>query len=57
MDSSGSIVANSGLVGGGVQSQIGTFWGLMFLYHVNNIEHNIKQSLYTDMEIISLIPP
>ena len=56
MDSSGGKAANSGLVGGGVQFQSGTFWGLMFLHHVNNIEHNIKQNLYTDMEIISLIP-
>ena len=56
MDSRGGKAANSGLVGGGVQFQSGTFWGLMFLHHVNNIEHNIKQNLYTDMEIISLIP-
>ena len=26
------------------------------LHPVNNIEHNIKQNIYTGMEIISLIP-
>ena len=29
---------------------------LMFLHHVNNIEDNIKQNIYTGMEVISLIP-
>ena len=29
----------------------------MFLQHVNNIEHNIKQNIYTGMEAISVIPP
>ena len=29
---------------------------LMFLHSVNNIEHNIKQNIYTGMEVISLIP-
>ena len=29
---------------------------LMFLHCVNNIEHDIKQSVYTGMEVISLIP-
>ena len=29
---------------------------LIFLYRVNSIEHNIKQNIYTDMEVISLIP-
>ena len=29
----------------------------MFLHHVNNIEHNIKQNIYTGLEVISLIPP
>ena len=28
----------------------------MFLHCVNNIEHNIKQNIYTGMEVISLIP-
>ena len=26
----------------------------MFLHRVNNIEHNVKQNIYTDMEVISL---
>ena len=30
---------------------------LMVLHHVNNIEHNLKQNNYTDMEVISLVPP
>ena len=29
---------------------------LMFLHQVNNIEHNIKQNIYTGVEVISLIP-
>ena len=29
----------------------------VFLYHVNNIKHNVKQNIDTDMEVISLIPP
>ena len=29
----------------------------MFLYGVNNIERNLKQNIYTDMEVISLLPP
>ena len=29
---------------------------LMFLHRVNNIEHDIKQNIYTGMEFISLIP-
>ena len=31
--------------------------GLMFLHRVNNIEHNIKQNIYTGMERTFLIPP
>ena len=30
---------------------------LMFLHRVNNIENNIKQNIYTDMKVISLIAP
>ena len=30
---------------------------LMFLDRVNNIEHDIKQNIYTGIEVISLIPP
>ena len=30
---------------------------LMFLHCVNNIENNIKQNIYTGMEVISLIAP
>ena len=26
----------------------------MVLHHVNNIDHNLKQNIYTDMEVISL---
>ena len=26
----------------------------MFLHRVNNIEHNVKQNIYTGMEVISL---
>ena len=29
----------------------------MFLHRVNNIEHDIKQNIYTDIEVISSIPP
>ena len=28
----------------------------MFLRHVNNKEQNLKQNIYTGMEVISLIP-
>ena len=28
----------------------------MFLHHVNNVEHNLKQNTYTAMEVDSLIP-
>ena len=28
-----------------VQVQVGTFLSLVFLHHVNNIEHNIKQNI------------
>ena len=30
---------------------------IMLLHLVNNIENNIKQHIYTDMEVISLIAP
>ena len=30
---------------------------IMFPHHVNNIEHNIKQIIYTGMELISFIAP
>ena len=30
---------------------------LMFLHHVNNIEHDTKQNTYIGMEVISFIPP
>ena len=30
---------------------------LMFLHRVNSTEHNIKQNIYTSMEVISVIPP
>ena len=30
---------------------------LMFLHRVNNIENNIKQNIYADMKVISLIAP
>ena len=30
---------------------------LMFLHPVNSTEHNIKQNVYTSMEVISVIPP
>ena len=26
----------------------------MFLHRVNNVEHNVKQNIYTGMEVISL---
>ena len=29
----------------------------MLLHHVDNIEHKLKQNIYTGMEEISLIPP
>ena len=29
----------------------------MFLHRVNDIEHNIKPDIYTDMEGISVMPP
>ena len=51
----------------GDQLQIGTFFcivsanvvkkSLMFLHRVNNIEHNIKQNVYTGMKVISLRLP
>ena len=44
------VAANSGL---GFKS--GPFLSLIFLHHVNNIEHNIKQIIYTVTEVISLI--
>ena len=28
----------------------------MFLLRLNNIEHNIKQKIYTDKEVMSLMP-
>ena len=28
----------------------------MFLLRVNNIEYNIKQNIYTGMEVMSLMP-
>ena len=55
---------NSGL--GGARFKSGPFLyhsdegdikSLMFLYHVINIEHNLKQNIYTGMEVISLLPP
>ena len=57
------VAINGGLEG---PVQIGTFFCIvstkrfkivMFLHHVNNIEHNLKQNIYTGMEVISLIPP
>ena len=58
---------NNGLGGRGWQVQIGIFFcivstnvvqeSLLFLHRVNNVEDNIKQNIYTDMEVISLIPP
>ena len=30
---------------------------LMFLDHINNTEHNLKQIIYTGMGVIPLIPP
>ena len=29
---------------------------LIFFHRVNNIEHNIKQNIYTGMDVISLMP-
>ena len=29
----------------------------MYLHRVNDIEHNVKQNIYTSIEMISLIPP
>ena len=29
----------------------------MFLHRVDNVENNIKQNIYTSMDLISLIPP
>ena len=59
--------ANSGHGGGG---GAGSKWDLfyiistnvvqkrlMFLHRVNSIENNIKQNIYTDLEVISLIAP
>ena len=61
------VATNSGLGGGDGQVQIETFFcigrtnvvqkSLMLLYCVNNIKHNIKQDIYTGMEVISPIPP
>ena len=35
----------------------GRFKSGLFLHRVNNIEHNIKQNIYTGMAVISHIPP
>ena len=35
----------------------GRFKSGLFLHRVNNIEHNIKQNIYTGMVVISHIPP
>ena len=60
-----SVVTNSGL-GGGAGSNRDLFcivitkaikMCLMFLHHVNNTEHNLKQNIYIAMEVISIIPP
>ena len=57
------IVTNNRL---GVRVQIKTFFALyvqtwykslMFLHCVKNIEHNIKENICTNMEVISLMPP
>ena len=29
----------------------------LLLHHFNNIEHNLRQNICTDMEVISPIPP
>ena len=51
-----SRLANVNGGGGGGQVQSGTYF-VMFLHHVNNIEHNLKQNIYNSMEAISLILP
>ena len=55
------VATNSGL-GGGASSNRDLFCivstkSLMFLHHVNNIEHNLKRNIHTGIEVISLIPP
>ena len=66
-DSGRSIATNSGHgYGGGGRFKWGPFCivstkvvqkSLMLLHHVNNIEHNLKQNIYTCMEVISLTLP
>ena len=59
------VATNNGLGGGGdsnwdhfcIVSMNVIQMGLMFLRPVNNIEHNIKQNVYTSMKVIPLIPP
>ena len=52
------IATNSGL-GGQLSSNRDLFFfgPSLFLHRVNNIEHHIKQNIYTVMEVISVIPP
>ena len=63
------MAANNGLGGGGgggIVSNQDLFCivttnvvskSLMFFHLVYNIEHNIKQNIYTEMALIYLIPP
>ena len=55
----GRIATNSGLGGRGsnqdlfcIVSTRAIQKSLMFLHHVNNIEHNLKPNIYTGMEVI-----
>ena len=40
-----------------VQTWYSISGSLKFLHRINNIEHNMKQDIYTEMGVISLIPP
>ena len=59
------VATNSGLTEVGTGSNWDLFcivrrkvaWKNLFLHRVNNIERNIKQNIYTGMEVISHIPP
>ena len=65
----GGVGGGGGVVGGRAPGSIGTFLyrkdgigikepnvSSMFLLRINNIEYNIKQNIYTGMEIMSLMP-
>ena len=48
------LAANSGLAG--ISFKSGSFLRVMFLHHVNDMEHDLKQNIYAGMEPISRIP-